>query len=382
MKSYYPKVSVAFCVFLTGLFSWGFSQQFNNTGLNGTVGISTTPTNWTQVSNADPNSVASGTLQATSDVTSTTGPSAGSGINCNPRSPSTCVTGLHMSSGGSTWHEGLQQTVAGFTVGQVYNVRLFQTVVKQSNALDQSGGWMLVVNNTVVGITSPSFSTLAYNSNNCTWGQRDLSFTAPTTSITFKFLPMDDDGNISGSSQGLRMGIDDISLTTTAILPWEADFSLSQTQNNSVQLDWDMPEAHHAEQFKVERSPDGVDFEQVQTVQAGYAGSFRSLDPLPYNDKTYYRLQQISQDGAVRFTKIKSITMEVPLSGYVAGRLLRIRGAEPGPVHVQLIDMSGRMIYENKEIEVEEYLTAISRGIYVLRVMQGEKIFQQKVAIE
>jgi len=360
---------------------WGLSQQFVNSDLNGTVAISSSPLNWQAVPMTDPNCNATQTLYASPDVTSLTGPNSGSGINGNPYSGTTFVTGLEMTQTGSYWHEGIQQTISGFTIGQVYNIRFYQTVVKQQNATDQSGSWMVIRDNTVLSISAPSFSSLVYNSNSLSWAQRNVSFTATSFSHTFKFLPADDDANHAASNQAVRMGIDQISLTTTAVLPWTAELSLSR-KDDAVQLDWDMPSADQAASFDIQRSADGFQFEHVGTVNADYIGGYQSFDYYPYDDVSFYRLAQRGNDGSVRFSNVESINMALPLTGHMAGRRVFIRGAQPGPCSVQLIDLQGRVIYRNDQVVGEVETTPVATGVYVLRIVQGEQVFQEKFYIE
>lgn len=191
-----------------------FAQDFTNHDLNGVIGISNIPFTWSVVPETDPNSLSTSSLQSTPDVTGTSGPNSGAGINGNPYSGSTMVSGLNGSSGSSYWHEGIMQTVSGFNVGCTYDVNFFQTVVKQTNALDISGSWAVYLDNTLIGISTPSTSNLPYNSNALVWDFRTVSFTATSSTHTIKFLPQDDDNNHLLSSAeingGLRMGIDSI----------------------------------------------------------------------------------------------------------------------------------------------------------------------------
>lgn len=371
-------VGAAVCWCLWGNVS---AQQFANSDLNGTIGSTNIPFSWQSIPMSDPFCNASAALYATADVTGTTGPNTGTGLNGSPYSGNTFVSGLEMISGTTYLHEGIQQTISGFTIGQVYNIRLFQTVIKQSNALDQTGTWLVIINNTSLGQTAASFSSLAYNSNAQTWDQRDIAFTAPSNTITFKFLPSDDDNNHNQPNEAVRMGIDQISLTTTTILPWTADLRAAQSED-AVQLDWDMPEDDNAMAFNVERSADGINFEKISFQEGGMAGAYRAYDYYPFDDISYYRLAQLSTDGSIRYSNVASVSMALPLSAFVSGRTLRIRGAQSGPCDVQLLDMSGRVVYQNPRVEYEAELTGISHGVYLLRVVQGDQVVQKKIGIE
>ncbi|MFZ2896980.1 MAG: T9SS type A sorting domain-containing protein [Saprospiraceae bacterium] len=88
--------------------------------------------------------------------------------------------------------------------------------MKTSQSLDTSGSWMVIVDDSIIGITTPTVSQEPFNSTSFVWEFRNLTFKASDDSHTIKFLPLDDDidllsspSNINGS---LYMGIDYINI--------------------------------------------------------------------------------------------------------------------------------------------------------------------------
>lgn len=237
------KKTILFICFLSNYIC--HAQDFINNDLTGTVGISSLPLNWLVVPETDPNSLSTSALQSTPDLSNTTGPNQPSGINGNPYSGNTMLTGLNgmNASSGWYWHEGIMQTVSGFSPGCTYDVNFFQTVVKQSNALDQSGSWAVYLDNTLIGITAVSNSNLPFNSNSLAWDFRTLTFTATNASHTIKFLPEDNDNSHELSSTdpngGLRMGIDSIYITSGLTNPTLTHLGndTSICENTSIILD-------------------------------------------------------------------------------------------------------------------------------------------------
>ena len=119
------------------------AQAFVNGELAGSVCTACIPTSWQEIPFTDPFCQANSAVEATVEVCDATGPSLGGGINGNPFSGATMVSGLHATNGGaSAWHEGIMQTVNGFTPGNEYSICFYQTVVKQQNCLDEV--WFLV----------------------------------------------------------------------------------------------------------------------------------------------------------------------------------------------------------------------------------------------
>ncbi len=195
----------------------GHSQVFANGEVDGPIGSPSVPPSWQDVPDTDPASQALAPVQATSDVLDGTGPNTVGGIVATPQSGTSCVSGLKASttmSGGFFWHEGIMQTVNGFTIGDDYTICFYQAVVKQQNATDTSGAWSVYMDNTLIGNSAVSVSQLIFNEPNVNWELRSVTFTATAASHVIKFLPFDDDPESStsiGIYGALRMGIDNIS---------------------------------------------------------------------------------------------------------------------------------------------------------------------------
>jgi len=191
------------------------AQAFVNGEVDGPIGSPSLPPSWSDVPDTDPASNALAPIQATSDVLDATGPNVMGGIAAAPFSGSSCVSGLQASSGGGFyWHEGIMQTVNGFTPGTDYTICFYQAVIQQQNATDTSGSWRVYADNTLLGTTAISITNLAFNDVNVNWELRSVTFTATAATHVIKFLPWDDDANAStsvGMDGALRMGIDLIS---------------------------------------------------------------------------------------------------------------------------------------------------------------------------
>jgi gliding motility-associated-like protein len=210
---------ITICSLLTITFKC-HGQIFLNPDLDGTIGVSVWPTNWTNIPYGDPTCQAYISPGATPDVTGLTGPVPSLGIIGNPYSGTTFVSGLMAGGPGALYHEGIMQTVSGLVPGNNYSITFYQTVVKQDLMLDQTGSWAVYIDNSLAGITAITTSTEPFNSVSLVWEQRTITFTASSASHTIKFLPQDDDAdqalsatNVNG---GLRMGIDHINIDSCA----------------------------------------------------------------------------------------------------------------------------------------------------------------------
>lgn len=204
-------------ILLLGLISAGssLSQSFQNGDLNGVVsGASSLPFNWLSVPFSDVNCNATAPVRATPDLTDATWGLA-TGTGGISYSGTTHITGLYAYNADRShmWHEGIEQTVYGLSVGCDYEIGFYQAVVRQITlGEDTSGGWAVYGDNNLLGITASSVSQLAPTDVNLIWEKRTVIFTATLPSLTFKFLPADDDTSFDwySSSGGLRMAIDSI----------------------------------------------------------------------------------------------------------------------------------------------------------------------------
>ncbi len=218
--SKYRLISVILCMMLSVAYSQDlFSQNFSNSDLEGSFfGFSDLPDEWQRVPVGDPISVASNTnIGDTPDLTDINGPGDDNGVLGIPFSGDTFITGLRMSNN-VAFHEGIQQTVDGFEVGETYLLEFYQSVVKQVFALDNTGSWSVYMDDVLLGVSELSTSNLSFDDPNLNWDMRSMIFQPTSSEHTFKFMPTDNDSNDSNSftdeEAGLRMGIDLITIST------------------------------------------------------------------------------------------------------------------------------------------------------------------------
>jgi gliding motility-associated-like protein len=187
------------------------AQNFVNPDLEGVEITSQAPTGWQMIPFGDPVCQAYIPAGCTPDITGPTGPVPSLGIWGMPNSGQTFVSGLHTGWPGFIYHEGIMQDVSGLIPGEDYPIEFYQAVVKQDNMQDNSGSWAVYMENTLIAVTTPSFSSLSYLDINLQWDYRSITFTATNTSHLIKFIPLDDDPSQIQPDEGLRMGIDGIS---------------------------------------------------------------------------------------------------------------------------------------------------------------------------
>ncbi|WP_367390181.1 gliding motility-associated C-terminal domain-containing protein [Lewinella sp. LCG006] len=204
------------------------AQQFQNPDLEGVVEFdvaSGLPPGWQAVPASAPFCAATALgITDTPDLTDPLGPVPDVGMMGNPYSGNTFMSGLSSRQNDipfARFHEGIMQTVSGFTVDSFYQLSFYQAVVKQINALDTSGRWAVYRDNSQLFISPTSRSAAAYNALDFPWDFRSFEFKATSETHTFAFMPQDDDSILYMNDElngGLRMGIDAIYLNKSCML--------------------------------------------------------------------------------------------------------------------------------------------------------------------
>jgi hypothetical protein len=216
-----------------------YCQSFINGDLDGIVsGNSCLPTNWSNVPIGDPNCLALQPGNDTPDLTSISAPTPSIGMNGNPFSGTTFVSGIFASNLPSFFQEGIMQSVSSFDVGQIYRIHFRQSIVKSNYALDKSGSWAVYIDTVLAAVSFPTYSVEPYNSINLNWEARSVTFTASASNHLIKFLPWDDDTiwffSNSDTTGALYMGIDSIGLEVLTSISEQTynKFSLFPNPNN------------------------------------------------------------------------------------------------------------------------------------------------------
>ncbi len=99
-------------------------------------------------------------------------------------------------------------------------------------------------------------------------------------------------------------------LAPSLILPITlADFDIN-CENNRVQIDWTTTSEINNDYFTIERSRDGINFEDIATISgAGNSNSvlnYSWIDEAPLNTVAYYRLKQTDFDRQYSYSKLQA----------------------------------------------------------------------------
>ncbi|HET7117907.1 MAG TPA: T9SS type A sorting domain-containing protein, partial [Hanamia sp.] len=172
----------------------------------------------------------------------------------------------------------------------------------------------------------------------------------------------------------------------------------AQLQGNTALLQWETAQELNNDHFDVERSTDGRSFVNIGKVAGSGTTSlphnYRFMDDSPVPDATnYYRLEQVDDDGSYTYSKIESVTFtgnNLPAAIYPnpAHNYFIVQhyiGQDMKPAYIVVKDMEGRTLINqqlNNTNSERINITGLSKGVYMVSVITGEKVQTKKLVIE
>ena len=170
-------------------------------------------------------------------------------------------------------------------------------------------------------------------------------------------------------------------LGSNQALPVEwLDFQ-AEAAGTDVLLTWSTASESNNAFFAVERSPDGVDFEEIAQLPA--AGTTSEVQHYTYTDSSpftlhsslaYYRLRQQDFDGAFSYSPVRVVQLDIapPIRIYpnpVVDRVVvQLPEASAKSIVLRLLDPIGRVAWEEKippgAMEWEVELSGLAGGVY------------------
>lgn len=170
----------------------------------------------------------------------------------------------------------------------------------------------------------------------------------------------------------------------------------ANVSNDNVNIAWSTASEENNDFFTIERSSNGVDFEEVATVNG--AGTSTGLlnytyaDNQPVNGRSYYRLSQTDFDGTTTHFNVVSVDYSTvkELSVYPnpanASDILTIRtGADTDEnVEVSIYSNSGQLVKSeivngSSSVSIHNNLKS---GFYMLQIRSGQVVKSTRLVIQ
>ena len=198
-------------------------------------------------------------------------------------------------------------------------------------------------------------------------------------------------GAASGSNPYTRSrnGITSLTAFTVAsngALPISLLSFTATPNNNHTDLLWATATETQNAYFSLERSADGVHFDEIAQVPgAGNSAATKNYaytDRSPINGPNYYRLRQVDFDGAYSFSPVRRVvfgqTNAVRLQPVPAIETLQVLLDEVPSEHIawSVYDQAGRLVLNGYEAEetaqFDVDVQTIPQGVYMLRLTSGQ----------
>jgi len=186
---------------------------------------------------------------------------------------------------------------------------------------------------------------------------------------------------------------------TAAPLPVELLSYQANLRGGIAEIHWSTATEHNNNFFTIERSNDGVKFEELATING--AGNSSTKQTYSYKDRSplpginYYRLAQTDFDGSLKYMGIQSLEIEGALSASISvlrndkGKLnLKIMGlSKDQELEINVYSILGTQISTFKTVATENTLDYLAEKefdnnvVFVIVSSNSKVIAQQKVVL-
>lgn len=171
--------------------------------------------------------------------------------------------------------------------------------------------------------------------------------------------------------------------------------------NNNAQSEarvfWSTASETENEFFQVQRSQNGVNWENIQKVQGAGTSiqniDYQIIDLRPLNGVSYYRLKQVDFDGTATYSNVVSLQRDETKSSFLVFPNpaknefnLLFSGVEDEFINVKILDNSGRLVLETNPNILKSAVHSIDAsnfksGVYHIQVGSEKEFMTQKIVI-
>ncbi|HLC82360.1 MAG TPA: T9SS type A sorting domain-containing protein [Bacteroidia bacterium] len=224
-----------------------------------------------------------------------------------------------------------------------------------------------------------------------------------------------DGGKLDGGNGGSKITIDGSSVWTgpgpdsgpfsfgSAPLPIQLLSFSAIPESNKVTLKWTTATETNNDYFSVERSLDGINFEQIGVVDG--AGNSTTIinytfsDPNPYHGDSYYRLKQTDFDGDQSFSSIVNVNVTNPETSFnvfpnpsdgISFNIIIGNDFLGEEILVAVYDLMGKESYSKivitgdagENVYAMDPSNILAPGIYIVTATSKQSIFSKKLIVK
>jgi hypothetical protein len=171
--------------------------------------------------------------------------------------------------------------------------------------------------------------------------------------------------------------------------------------NNIISIEWKVENELNIEKYEVERSSNGTDFINVNSIAASGINSVRNsyswIDNNPLNGNSFYRIKSIDRDGSKKTSNIMKVAAakmhDASITIYpnpIQGNLinLQFKNQLAGTYYLRLINNNGQVVYSGSLLINSSNISQtvitnrqLAYGIYQLEIKAPDNMVQLKKAI-
>lgn len=262
-------------------------------------------------------------------------------------------------SGTSNLHYTFNDTVSGYnpTLG---SCRMFKTPNPLNYRVPQ-------------GTSSIAVRVISVKSNNCRGFNNDANLGIAT--------------NYDRTDEGFY--IDNVRLISneqSSTFPVKLVKFESQVINKNVHLDWLTATEINTDKFVIERSNDGINFQEIGSITANNYEDVESyynfIDEMPSTGDNYYRLKIEDLDETTEYSKIiynfleKDFDIKIFPNPISAGDNLNIE-IESNIQNMFITDLNGRVVSTNNQVPI-----SASPGIYIVILQIENTLITNKIQVK
>jgi len=263
---------------------------------------------------------------------------------------------------------------------------------------------------TIASWTAATPGQDAHSSGTSVTASPDPLFTSPTgctcdLNITNPASPIHNAGNNTGIPSFIlddiygnpRAGTHDIgAVVIGGLLPVELfSFTAEKYNDSKAQIEWVTTSETNNSSFTVERSLDGITFENIAIVDgAGNSNtvlSYKAFDNKPVNGMNYYRLKQTDYDGQYSYSQ--TVPLDFSSNGFSANiypnpfndfLYVDIQGNLNDDTILSIYDMTGKLISEKNINSSGNHVLVqmgheIPEGFYIIKIHNSQSMKYYKV---
>ena len=185
-------------------------------------------------------------------------------------------------------------------------------------------------------------------------------------------------GSVLISSRNGLTSFSEFGIAVSTVLPVEwLDFKATLLPENQVLLNWSTASEIQNSHFNIQRSVDGIHFENIGKVNGNGTtqeiSSYQFTDLNPAYGRNYYRLEQVDFNGGLHYSNFIEIFVQPTISSlsvYPNPAKDFIQFVLPNTTaQLKIHDVTGKLIYEtNFENQVQVNLKDIPTGYYLYQI--------------